>query len=72
MKINVPELAHYIIGGLALIAITPTLMRYFPVQNEQYMTVAFAAFAIAWILAYIIIDQFLHVVVKKEKISVIE
>ena len=72
MKINVPELAHYIIGGLALIGITPTLMKYFPVQADQYMTMAFAAFAIAWILAYIIIDQFLHVVIKKEPINIVE
>lgn len=72
MKLNIPELEHYIVGGLALIVVTPPLMQYFPVQLNNYFSIAFAVFAIAWIIAYIVIDQILHVVIKHEPISIVK
>jgi len=76
MKINMPELIHYIIGGLALIISTPFLMQYIPISVTTgfgYLSqLNFWLFSGAWILWYIIVDQILHKVVKHENISIIK
>lgn len=63
MKLNIPELAHYIVGGAILIASWVPIMSAFP--N------VYAASAV-WILEYIIVDQILHVVIKHEKINIVK
>lgn len=63
MKLNIPELAHYVVGAVLLLAAWVPLMEYF--HNDVTMT------AIAWLLWYIAIDQILHVVIKHEKISIV-
>ena len=63
MKLNIPEFAHYIVGGLLLLAAWVPLMNYF--QNDVFLT------STAWLVWYILIDQILHVVLKGEKISIV-
>ena len=64
MKINKKELLHYIIGAILLILAWIPLMEL--TGDNIYLT------SIAWFLWYITIDQILHVVIKKEKISIIK
>lgn len=63
-KINIPELVHYILGGLAL------LLAWIPIMN--FFNGDITKTSIAWLLWYIIIDQLLHVFIKGEKITIIE
>jgi len=62
-KLNLKELAHYIIGGLILINLWLPTMNFF--QNNIWLT------GTAWILESIIVDQILHVIIKGEKISIV-
>lgn len=75
-KINIPELEHYILGGLILIVSTPFIMKFFPLtlgENLDYFgQINFWLFSAVWILEYIVVDQLLHVVVKHEKIAIIQ
>lgn len=64
MKINYPELTHYVVGGAILLAIWVPLMNFF--HGNITST------GLAWILSYIVVDQILHVVIKKEHINVVE
>ncbi len=64
MKINIKELAHYIIGGAILLYAWQPLMSFF--KNDLTQT------GIAWLLVYIVVDQLLHVYVKGEKITIVE
>lgn len=62
MKVNIPELAHYIVGGIGLILAWLPIMNYF---NNVYIA------SIVWIGWYIFLDQMLHVLIKHEKIAII-
>ena len=63
MKLNIPEFMHYVIGGIGLIFSWQPIMTI--TGNIYYASAAF-------ILWYIIMDQILHVVVKGEKINIIQ
>jgi len=71
-KINIPELEHYVVGGIVLLLATPPLMQIFPVQLNNLLTANYVAFAAAWIFLYSVVDQILHVVIKHEKISIVQ
>ena len=70
LEVNKPELAHYVVGGMLLLGVTPIIMNYLPVRQGEF-GIGFWAFAAAWILAYIIIDQMLHVVLMKKQVSIV-
>ena len=63
-KLNMPEFVHYVAGTALLAAAWLPIMDYFN-GNVAYSI-------ITWGVWYIIIDQILHVVVKGEKINIIE